>query len=270
MSSSKRRAGLAAAIGLTGSLVLGASVSSAAPSSEDGTRATTLAQTRPGAPVPLSRKAAAPADDRLAGSAAPSVCRGLVPYPIPEPFRLHYLCGDWRLGPKQLPTRGPVGSTLKKYERLGGLTAVRLLATWWDPAADAGQGDWRYPPDDGYEHNTRSVIAAPLELHAGQTVDRFGNEAGRFLAPAGTKYGQRSIPPSSLNTNDPRHPFDYHLYRVTRDVTVCAGPTAPAFGQPGLGIQYVTSSQFCPKIPRASVGDLVRNGTLVRLNTTSP
>lgn len=105
-------------------------------------------------------------------------------------------------------------------------------------------------------------------LHAGQKVDRFGNEAGRYLAPAGTKYGKRSIPPSSLNTADPRHPYNYYLYRVTRDVTVCAGPIAPAFEQPGLGVQYVTSSSYCPNIPRTSVLDLVRNGTLVRLATS--
>ncbi|MER7468916.1 hypothetical protein [Streptomyces sp. NPDC097981] len=59
-----------------------------------------------------------------------------------------------------------MGSILKGYDRLGVLRAVEFLDRWWDPAADAGQGDWPYPPDDGYEHNGQGVIAAPLVLHA--------------------------------------------------------------------------------------------------------
>jgi Tuberculosis necrotizing toxin len=147
------------------------------------------------------------------------VCRGLKPYPIALAYRQEYFCGDWRLGPKRLPHRGVVGSILRGYHRLGGLTAVEFLDRWWDPAADSGQGDWRYPPNDGYASNGQGVIAAPLVLHAGQTVDRFGNEAARFLAPAGTKYGKRALPPSSLNTSDPRYPYNYHLYRVTSTCT---------------------------------------------------
>ncbi|MFJ8942984.1 TNT domain-containing protein [Streptomyces sp. NPDC102395] len=196
-----------------------------------------------------------------------------MPYPILEAYRRYYFCGDWRLGPRRLPDRGPVGDILKGYNRLGGLTAVEFLDRWWNPAADSGQGDWRYPVDDGFAHNAQGgVIAAALVLHAGQDMmlDRFGNEAGRFLAPAGTKYGLRALPPSNLNTSDPRYPHDYHLYRLAKDVTVCAGPQAPAFEQPGTGTQYVTSSKFCPDIPPTRVIDLVNNGTLVRLKTKQP
>ncbi|MGW5047166.1 TNT domain-containing protein [Streptomyces griseoluteus] len=196
-----------------------------------------------------------------------------MPYPISPAYRPYYFCGDWRLGPRRLPTRGPVGTILRGYDRLGGLTAVEFLDRWWNPNADSGQGDWRYPPDDGFAHNAQGgVIATPLVLHANQKLmlDRFGAEAGRFLAPAGTKYGRRALPPSSLNTIDPRYPYDYHLYRLAKDVTVCAGPQAPAFEQPGTGTQYVTSSSFCPSIPRTNVADLVNNGTLVRLKTTYP
>ncbi|MET8398945.1 TNT domain-containing protein [Streptomyces sp900116325] len=235
MTSTRRCAGLAAAAGLLGSLFLGAPAAQAAP----------------------------------ADTHRPYVCRGLVPEPVPYALRSEYFCDDWRLGPKKLPTRGLVAHTLHHYQRLGRLTATRFLNRWWDPAADTGQGDWRYPDADGYAKNPQGrPIAAELVLHKGQKVDRFGNEAGRYLAPAGTKYGKRSIPPSSLNTADPRHPYNYYLYRVTRDVKVCAGPIAPAFEQPGLGVQYVTSSSYCPKIPRTSVLDLVRNGTLVRLATS--
>ncbi|MFE4674244.1 TNT domain-containing protein [Streptomyces sp. NPDC056723] len=240
MTSPRRCAGLAGAAALLGSLFLGTPAAQAAPA------ATAAGDTH-----------------------RPTVCRGLVPDPIAYPLRSDYFCNDWRLGPKKLPTHGLVAHTLHRYQRLGHLTATQFLNRWWDPAADTGQGDWRYPDADGYAKNSQGQpIAAELELHAGQKVDRFGNEAGRYLAPAGTKYGKRSIPPSSLNTTDPRHPYNYYLYKVTRDVKVCAGPIAPAFEQPGLGVQYVTSSQYCPKIARTSVLDLVRNGTLVRLATS--
>ncbi|MEK0096981.1 TNT domain-containing protein [Streptomyces sp. A475] len=240
MTSPRRCAGLAGAAALLGSLFLGSPAAQAAP-------------------------VATAADD----AHRPTVCRHLVPDPIPYPLRSEYFCTDWRLGPKRLPTHGLVAHTLHRYQRLGHLTATQFLNRWWDPAADTGQGDWRYPDADGYAKNSQGQpIAAELELHKGQRVDRFGNEAGRYLAPAGTKYGKRSIPPSSLNTADPRHPYNYYLYKVMKDFKVCAGPIAPAFEQPGLGVQYVTSSQYCPKIARTSVLDLVRNGTLVRLATS--
>lgn len=263
--SSARCAGFAAVVGLAGSLVMGASVSSATPATEESGRAGTLGHDRPDPAAP--RKTGPPG--RPGGGhdhPAPRVCEGLVPYPIPVSYRSFYFCGDWRLGPERLPDRGLVGNILEGYDRLGGLTAVQFLSTWWDPTADAGQGNWKYPVPDGFAlDSNQQPIAAPLELHAGQLLDRFGNESGRFLSPAGTKYGGRAIPPSNLNTEDPRYPYNYHLYRVAKDVTVCAGPAAPAFEQPGGDIQYVTSSSVCPTLPFANVGTLVSNGTLVRV-----
>ncbi|MEU6540848.1 TNT domain-containing protein [Streptomyces sp. NPDC047000] len=254
MSSSRpprRWAGFTAAVGLTGSLFLGAPAASAAPTAtEDG---------RPSA-VPLTQVRPDPDTSR--------VCRGLVPYPIPPAYRSYYLCGDWRLGPRRLPTQGPVGTILRGYNRLGGLTAVQFLNRWWLPSADSGQGDWDYPPDDGFAHDSQGrPLGAPLLLHASDRLilDRFGNESGRFMSPAGTKFGQRAIPPSNLNTSDPRYPYNYHLYRLAKDLTVCAGPAAPAFEQPGGAIQYATaSSSVCPTIPFTTVANLVSNGTLVR------
>jgi hypothetical protein len=197
------------------------------------------------------------------------VCRGLVPYPIAPRFRPYYFCGDWRLGPRRLPTQGVVGSILQGYDRLGGLTAVRFLDRWWLPSADSGQGDWNYPPDDGFALDGQGhPLGAPLVLHASDhlLLDRFGNESGRFFSPAGTRFGQRAIPPSNLDTSDPRYPYNYHLYRLAKDVTVCAGPAAPAFEQPGGSVQYASSSSsVCPTLPYTNVAALVSNGTLVRV-----
>ncbi|MET7380877.1 TNT domain-containing protein [Streptomyces sp. NPDC005526] len=187
------------------------------------------------------------------------MCRGLVPITVPPEYRVFFFCGDWRLGPRQLPTQGLLGDILEGYDRLGGLTAVHFLDRWWDPIKE----DWRYPRDDGFARNAQGPIAAPTSLEVGQLVDRFGNESGRFLSPAGVKFGQRAIPPSNLNTEDPRFPNDYHLYKVAKAVTVCAGPAAPAFEQPGGGLQYATSSDACSSPSRVTVGNLVANGTLV-------
>ncbi|MFI1162599.1 TNT domain-containing protein [Streptomyces sp. NPDC020801] len=272
MRPSRRCAGFAAGVGLAGSLVMGLSAPSAATAAEDGGRAGALGQVRPGVPAPrpvgLLAQPGPQQGDGPDEPGRPPVCSGLVPYPIAEAYRSYYFCRDWRLGPRRLPVRGVLGNILEGYDRLGGLTAVRFLDEWWDPTLDSGQGDWNYPKDDGFAHDAQGgVIAAPLTLLAGQnlTVDRFGNETGRFLSPAGTKFGRRAIPPSNLNTSDPRYPYSYHLYRVAKDVTVCAGPAAPAFEQPGGAVQYATSSKVCPTIPFTTVANLVSNGTLVRL-----
>ena len=254
--SPRRWAGFTAAVGLTGSLFMGAPAASAAPT----TTSTATESSRPAA-LPLTQVRSGPGTSRA--------CRGLVPYPVPPAYRSYYFCGDWRLGPRRLPTEGALGGILQGYDRLGGLTAVQFLNRWWVPSADSGQGDWDYPPDDGFAHDNQGrPLGAPVVLHASDRIilDRFGNESGRFLSPAGAKFGQRAIPPSNLDTSDPRYPYNYHLYRVAKDVTVCAGPAAPAFEQPGGGIQYATaSSGVCPTIPSVNVAALVSNGTLVRL-----
>jgi len=250
-------AGFVAAAALASSLVMGASIASAATVAGQAGQA------------PQRAKSSAYLEDGYGGSDQPRVCAGLVPYPIIEAYQPYFLCGDWRLGPEWLPTHGVLGNILEGYDRLGGRTAVEFLNAWWLPAADSGQGGWDYPKDDGFAHDSQGrPIAVPMTLPAGQNlmVDRFGNESGTFLSPAGTKFGQRAIPPANLNTNDPRYPYNYHLYRVAKDVTVCAGPAAPAFDQPGGGVQYVTSSKACPTLPTTvTVGSLVSNGSLVRL-----
>ncbi|GAA1971528.1 TNT domain-containing protein [Catenulispora subtropica] len=271
MRSSRWCAGFIAAAGLAGSLLTGASASSAATVAGQVPEVSGhVLWAGPGAQA--AEPSARP--DTYGGSGQPRVCEGLVPYPIPKVYQPYFFCGDWRLGPKRLPNRGVLGNILEGYNRLGGLTAVQFLNAWWLPAADSGQGGWDYPKDDGFAHDALGQpIAVPMVLPAGQNlmVDRFGNESGTFLSPAGTKFGQRAIPPANLNTNDPRYPYNYHLYRVAKDVTVCAGPAAPAFEQPGGGMQYVTSSKVCPTLPtNVTVGSLVSNGSLVRLQVPVP
>ncbi|MET8945090.1 TNT domain-containing protein [Streptomyces sp. NPDC004542] len=200
-------------------------------------------------------------------------CLGLVPSPYPF-AHTPFVCNDWRFGPAKLPTKGVLGQIVAGYHRFGNLTPVEFLNKWWNPNADHGQGDWKFSllPDDGFAHDSHGrPIAAPYTLRVGQLIDRFGNEFGKFLSPAGAKYGERSIPPSALNTQDPRYPFDYHLYRVKKPTLVCAGPAAPGFEQPGQGVQYVTSvtatATYCRNVKTgATVSSLLDSGNLERAN----
>lgn len=170
--------------------------------------------------------------------------------------------GDSRLGPAGLPILGRVGFELLGYHRSGDLTDSQLLSQYYNSAT----GSWIYPPDNGY-----LVIAGqPVEYHAtllpGQHIDRYGSEYGSFLAPEGLPYATRSIPPSSLDSV-PAAGCNYHDYRVVKPFTVDAGPIAPWFGQPGLGLQYQLDASLIPGGPaQLNVMWLVDNGYLARLN----
>ncbi|MFD7629221.1 glycohydrolase toxin TNT-related protein [Streptomyces sp. NPDC059851] len=212
-------------------------------------------------------------DTKGTSDAEKARCLGLVPSPYPY-AHTEFKCNDWRFGPAKLPKNGVLGAVLSDYQRFGGLTPVEFLNKWWDPTADNGLGSYAYPNSDGFARDANGqVIATELTLRPGQLLDRFGAEFGSFLAPAGTKYGARSIPPTNLNTQDPRYPFDYHLYRVKKPTLVCAGPTLPWFEQPGEGVQYVTTvrpgqgDSYCPHVQTGTrVSDLVRSGNLERAN----
>ncbi|GAA2151259.1 hypothetical protein GCM10009760_46430 [Kitasatospora kazusensis] len=169
---------------------------------------------------------------------------------------------DARLGPEQLPTRGPVGRELWGYQRTGGLPVQSFLATYYDSAA----GSWKYPPSNGY---VLLPDGQPLEiqqtLQPGQRIDRFGSEYGSFLAPEGISYGSRSIPPQSL-VSTPAATCNYHDYQVLKPFTVDAGPIAPWFGQPGYGWQYQLDATLLPGSPtRLNVMWLIDNGYLSRV-----
>ncbi|MBX3433467.1 MAG: TNT domain-containing protein [Pirellulales bacterium] len=81
-------------------------------------------------------------------------------------------------------------------------------------------------------------------------VDRYGREGGSFVAPDGTPFGARALPPSSASA-------PYNRYRVVKPIEVDGGTTAPWFQQPGLGTQYELPS---------SVRDLLRSGHLERIS----
>lgn len=181
---------------------------------------------------------------------------------VPPALQEYYL-DDWRLGPEELPRTGPIGSMLEDYKRLGGLTPSEFLGCYWNESTKG----WWFPDQDGFALAGGAPVKKAVELVVGQQLDLFGSGFGRFLAPAGTAYEDRAIPPSNLDTSDVNYPFGYHLYEVTKAFTVDAGPIRAWFAQPGGGLQYMVNSRYIPGAPgRVGIPYLLENGYLRQLN----
>jgi hypothetical protein len=168
-----------------------------------------------------------------------------------KPFYL----GDERLGPRILPPSSHVvGQLLNGYDRFGDeKNHQKFLAAYW------GDKGWKYPENDGFVGKPTKTVLQPGDL-----VDRFGGQSGRFLAPTGTPFVQRSLPPQSLNTCEyepgVRMPYGYYRYKVEKEIKVVSGTTAKWFGQSGGGMQYKVESPNPPE--RRNVAWLVKNGYL--------
>ena len=100
-----------------------------------------------------------------------------------------------------------------------------------------------YPPNRGLVG-----VAATETLRPGAMIDRFGTDAGRFVAPAGTPVPMRSLPSGAAEG-------PYGVFRVAKPIVVQSGTTAPWFGQLGGGTQY--------ELPQ-SIQCLLRSGHLER------
>lgn len=209
----------------------------------------------------------APAHSHSSGSAA----RGPITCPVserapadgaasPPMVPQRYYRGDWRLGPRNLPHRPPIGPMLYRYRRLDHTSAQNLLNCYWNYQTH----NWWYPRQLGFVvDKAGNPVEGRVTLQPGQYVDLFGTGLGRFLAPAGTLYSYRALPPSNLDTLDPRHPFGYHLYVVRRPTDADAGPAAPWFGQPGGGLQYYLNATYYGG--EGTIPWLVQNGYLREL-----
>ncbi|KAH8586665.1 hypothetical protein B0O99DRAFT_528286 [Bisporella sp. PMI_857] len=151
-----------------------------------------------------------------------------------------YVCGDFRLGPTRLPTRLPLSDLIDDYRRFGGLCPGSFLEQWWNLTTKS----YNYPVKDGFQiDSVGNPIKGMFVLEPGIELDRFGGEGGKFLSPRNAPYNQRSLPPLNLDTppDDRTYPYNYHVYRVLKSLTVTSGPIAGWFGQPGQGVQYQIS-----------------------------
>lgn len=203
--------------------------------------------------------AASAASSSADASAAPSSVGVSAATPLDQ-CSAAYFDGDANLGPAQLPKLGPVGFQLLGYRRTGGEAPAQFLAHYRD-----GNG-WIYPPDNGF---VIGPDGQPIEwvqtLIPGRHIDRYGSVYGGFLAPEGTPYSARAIPPSSLDST-PAAPCNYHDYVVLRPLPVDAGPIAPWFAQPGGGEQYQLDAALVPGAPaQLNVLWLLSNGYLREL-----
>ncbi|KIY71165.1 hypothetical protein CYLTODRAFT_408284, partial [Cylindrobasidium torrendii FP15055 ss-10] len=64
-----------------------------------------------------------------------------------------FLCGDARLGPKDLPAMVPLDNLVETYDRFGGLCPASFLKMWYNETA----GSYIYPPQDGFQLSTSGV-----------------------------------------------------------------------------------------------------------------
>jgi hypothetical protein len=207
-------------IGVEGTFAQAASVPEAAPAASSV------------APPPLSRPPAPPSCPAKAITGSPT--------DQPPAGLERYYLDNWRLGPAELPQTGPVGVLLQGYHRPDVLGSSVLLGCYWDQTAD-NNGGWRYPSDGGF-----AGAPVTVTLEAGQVLDRFGSNSGRFLSPYGTAYAERALPPSNLDTFEPLYPNNYHIFRVLKPFAADGGTAAAWFGQPGGGIQYRLDDKYFP------------------------
>ncbi|MFE9093036.1 TNT domain-containing protein [Streptomyces sp. NPDC007264] len=199
------------------------------------------------------------------GASCPTEHRSVARNTAPHPQLEAYHDGDWRLGPEELPRTGPIGRMLRGYRPEGRTSPYWFLGCYWqtNPQNEPAQqvGGWWYPDNHGFLLRDGRPVERSLTLRTGQLIDLFGRgDSGNFLAPQGTPYAERAIPPSNLdeyNAADP--PFNYHLYEVIAPFTVEAGPARPWFSQPGLGTQYYTST---------TVGELINSQKLREITGT--
>uniref|UniRef100_UPI00119F51FD glycohydrolase toxin TNT-related protein n=1 Tax=Yersinia bercovieri TaxID=634 RepID=UPI00119F51FD len=106
-------------------------------------------------------------------------------------------------------------------------------------------GGWDWPKNLGFEGDPVKTT-----IPVGARLDRYGEPNGSFLAPKGTPYEQRALAPGAKAEK-------YYEYEVIKPLPTIQGEIAPAFGQPGGGVQILPNMQ-----ERVNVDWLVKNGYL--------
>ncbi|TQK18372.1 uncharacterized protein DUF4237 [Microbacterium sp. SLBN-154] len=121
-----------------------------------------------------------------------------------------------------------------------------------------------YPGNDGAVPGSRVSYTDMEAFHRdyGDTIDRFGGSGGAYLSPEGVLFEQRALPGGNLNAG-------YHVFRLTDElppgVHIEVSEVAPAFGQPGGGIQL----QFVDDVDGVlSVEQLLSNDYRIIESTT--
>ena len=99
-----------------------------------------------------------------------------------------------------------------------------------------------YPPNDGFVGTPQKTT-----LEVGTLIQRTGNLAGRFVAPAGTPQQMLSLPYDKLGQPTT-------ILQVQQPIEALGGRVAPWFGQIGGGTQYLLTER---------VDELISQGILI-------
>jgi RHS repeat-associated protein len=83
-----------------------------------------------------------------------------------------------------------------------------------------------YPPNNGFLGQSARQWMMP-----GDQLSRYGSGFGRYASPVGTPIEARALPGGTSTVEN--------VYEVVKPFEVDAGTVAPAFGEAGLGIQYL-------------------------------
>ena len=152
--------------------------------------------------------------------------------------------GISRYGPETFSMQPPTGQQLAGYKRFGPtMNRYEFDEYYYD---DVVTNWWRYPPQQGYvlDRNQRP-IKHKKTLRVGTRMDRYGGDRGNFLSVPGTKYAERSLPPSNLSGPQGQEQYcNYHVYEVIKAFSVDTGRIAPWFQQRGGGIQYEVTRSY--------------------------
>jgi Tuberculosis necrotizing toxin len=125
-----------------------------------------------------------------------------------------------------------VGVTLATVERSEALTAKTSTAALTN----------FYPANNGFLGAAERTFLMP-----GEQISRYGSGAGKFFSPTGTPLPMRALPPGA-NTGI------FNTYKVLKPFEVQSGKIAPAFGQPGMGTQYLSPVSADVLIERGIIG----------------
>lgn len=105
-------------------------------------------------------------------------------------------------------------------------------------------------PNNGFKESPEELEkSGNYTLSKGTTVVRYGSERGSFVTDPGTPYSKLSLPYDENSV-------EYHEYTVNCDIACTKGTVAPAFGQEGGGVQYMTNE---------TISDLIESGALTRI-----
>lgn len=123
------------------------------------------------------------------------------------------------------------------YHPYGGFDREEFLQQFHGDRTSDGSLEWRWPDNDGAVPGTE--VRRPITSDDTFVLDRIGGGGGTYFSPLDTPFGQRALPPDRLN-------FDRQAWVVDTDnplvkhglVEVESSQIAPAFGQPGGGVQY--------------------------------